>query len=768
MFENVFSPSPQLWSGLIAAGIAVPILIHLINMMRHKKVKWAAMEFLLKSHQKNRSWVWIRQLLLLLSRIALLLLALFMLAQVGCENDRVARLLGGKKTHHYVLLDDSYSMGQKDLEGAVFDRAISMISSVAARAKNRQNQVFTLIPYSRANRFANQNNVNTGALDTEQKNKSIALLDSQLVDTDFDSTIEDLKGQLQLSETSADVRASLAWVAEMVQNRTEENAIVYLVSDFCERNWKNPEEIKTSILNIERTGAAVELIDCSKSKATNLAVTQLVAVGNVRAAETPLMMELTVKNFSTTTAKKVQVQVESWEYPLVDQGSRVESVAPEVSRLPTVFIDSIDPGESVQQAFPVFFNSAGQHTVVAKVESDSLAVDNQRTCVVSIQKASQVLLVESNPTSASEIFSIVLNPAGTTGIETQTVDEAFLRDCTSEQISQYDTLFLFDVGSISETGVKTLEQYVADGGGVVFFLGPKTNLGFVTQDLYRDGSGVFPIPLERVYEVPERIDGQAADIQAIQHSVFAPANSVKNSLLDLVQVSQIAAPPLEWNNQTDDLTVEVLATVRGAKQHPLVVSKNFGAGRCVAVMTTAGAQWNNWMGNPTYVPIMLLLQNFVSAGRFSPLDQLVDEPIIPSYPKNEFRQETTMVVGDSEDRIEIPLSLEAGPKNETWTTSLDTDKASIYEFWGNRIDGEIDVRRVSVNVDTSESDLAQADHKEIVTRLAGTQMKLVDWDNFNPEPIIKPASVLNRLLFCLLIVVLVGEQLLAYATNYHR
>ena len=281
------------------------------------------MEFLLKSHQKNRSWVWIKQLLLLLSRIALLLLALFMLAQIGCENDRVARLLGGKKTHHYVLLDDSYSMGQKDLEGAVFDRAISMISSVAARAKNRQNQVFTLIPYSRANRFANQSNVNTDPLNAEQKNKSIALLDSQLVDTDFDSTIEDLKGQLQLSETAADVRASLAWVAEMVQNRTEENAIVYLVSDFCERNWKNPEEIKTSILNIERTGAAVELIDCSKSKATNLAVTQLVAVGNVRAAETPLMMELTVKNFSTTTAKKVQVQVESWEYPVVDQGSRV-------------------------------------------------------------------------------------------------------------------------------------------------------------------------------------------------------------------------------------------------------------------------------------------------------------------------------------------------------------------------------------------------------------------------------------------------------------
>ena len=71
-------------------------------------------------------------------------------------------------------------------------------------------------------------------------------------------------------------------------------------------------------------------------------------------------------------------------------------------------------------------------------------------------------------------------------------------------------------------------------------------------------------------------------------------------------------------------------------------------------------------------------------------------------------------------------------------------------------------------IDTVESDLAQADRKDLVNRLASTQAKLVDWDKFNPEPKIKPASMLNRLLFCFLILMLVGEQLLAYATNYHR
>jgi len=761
VFENLFTPSPQLWTGLIASGIALPILIHLINMMRHKKVQWAAMEFLLKSHRKNRSWVWIKQLLLLLSRIALLLLALFMLAQVGCENDRVARLLGGKKTHHYVLLDDSFSMGQQDAKGQAFDRAVSMLSSITARAKNRQNQLFSLIPYSRTEQA-------DGLGGNGEESKPLAFLDSQQVDTNFDRTIESLKGQLQLSETTADARAALAQVAERVQNRKDENAIVYLVSDFCERNWQQPEDIKTAILNIERTGAAVELIDCSQSDAVNLAVTRLVAVGNVRAAETPLMMEVTIKNFSATTARKVQVQVESWEYPKVEAGSQVEDVAPEVTRLPTVFIDSIEPGESAQQAFPVFFNSVGQHTVFAKVENDSLAIDNRRACVVNIKKSADVLLVESVPAQDSEIFSIVLNPGGTTGIATESVDEAFLRDCTSEQLSKFDTVFLFDVGKISETGIKTLEQYVSDGGGVVFFLGPKTNPRSLTDDLYRNGSGVFPIPLKSVYEVPERLDDETTDIQPIQHPVFAPANSVKNSLLDLIQVSKVLAPPLEWSELATDSNVEVLATIRGAKQHPLVVSKTFGSGRSVVVTTTAGPQWNNWMRNATYLPIMLLLQDYVAAGRFSSLDQLVGEPIEESYLKNEVRTEASMVVGEPDDRVEIPFSLTEGPQGKTLVSELNADKSGVYEIWAQQLSGDIDVRRTAINVETSESDLTQADHKEIVNRLSGTKMKLVDWDKFNPEPKIKPASTLNRLLFCLLVAALVAEPVLAYMTNYHR
>ena len=59
---------PALTIGFFVA--LAPLLIHLINMMRHRRVKWAAMDFLLSSYKKHRKWVWLKQFILLLMRMA--------------------------------------------------------------------------------------------------------------------------------------------------------------------------------------------------------------------------------------------------------------------------------------------------------------------------------------------------------------------------------------------------------------------------------------------------------------------------------------------------------------------------------------------------------------------------------------------------------------------------------------------------------------------------------------------------------------------------
>ena len=73
-----------LWWGLPLAGL--PVLIHLINLMRHRRVSWAAMEFLLASQKRNRNSILFKQWLLLLLRMSAIAAVVLMVAQPLVRN----------------------------------------------------------------------------------------------------------------------------------------------------------------------------------------------------------------------------------------------------------------------------------------------------------------------------------------------------------------------------------------------------------------------------------------------------------------------------------------------------------------------------------------------------------------------------------------------------------------------------------------------------------------------------------------------------------
>src|SRR2546422_10295167 len=96
----------------MAAGgvlISSPIIIHLINRMRFRRIRWAAMEFLLKSQKRNRRRLIIEQLILLALRCFLVVLAGLLFARFVGEfwEPALASL-------HLILLDDTFTVA--DLE----------------------------------------------------------------------------------------------------------------------------------------------------------------------------------------------------------------------------------------------------------------------------------------------------------------------------------------------------------------------------------------------------------------------------------------------------------------------------------------------------------------------------------------------------------------------------------------------------------------------------------------------------------------------------
>src|SRR3954464_12933164 len=90
-----------------AALISVPIIIHLINRMRYKRLRWAAMEFLLKAQKRMRRRLIIEQLILLALRCLLVALVGLLVARfVGFAWANI----GSKPAMHVVLLDDTLSL----------------------------------------------------------------------------------------------------------------------------------------------------------------------------------------------------------------------------------------------------------------------------------------------------------------------------------------------------------------------------------------------------------------------------------------------------------------------------------------------------------------------------------------------------------------------------------------------------------------------------------------------------------------------------------
>ena len=61
--------------------VALPVIIHLINRMRYRRVRFAAMEFLLLSQQKNRRKLLLEQLLLLFLRMVAVMLLVALISR---------------------------------------------------------------------------------------------------------------------------------------------------------------------------------------------------------------------------------------------------------------------------------------------------------------------------------------------------------------------------------------------------------------------------------------------------------------------------------------------------------------------------------------------------------------------------------------------------------------------------------------------------------------------------------------------------------------
>jgi hypothetical protein len=773
MPENLFSTSLAIWSAVAVGLLLLPPLIHLINMMRYRRVKWAAMEFLLQSQRRNKNRIWLKQLLLLLSRMAILLSLLFMLSHLGCQNSRLAGLLGNGSTHHYILLDDSLSMAAVDEQGvSSFERARKTAKLILQRTQNRSSQLVTLVRLTRAdiaNRRIAQGKPTTTKLD----------FNSVLIDNQQLRLIEERLDELAVSALVAEPGPAVNLANDLIRSRPSENAIVYLLSDFRERESGEASKLSESISRLDEVVDRIEMIRCESSSRENLAIRELRPTGYVRSVDVPIPMSLVIENKGQQSVRNFQVQLSQRSLTATDPKSIVEGT-PEI--LPTIFVDDIKPGESQVRSFMANLNGAGEFAIRAELPPDSLALDNVRENVVKANPVSKVLLIEG-PTGqpAAPFLELAMGAQAMTGLqlETRTVD--FLRDGDEKSLQPYDVLFLTAISTLDDVVVKRLEHFVQTGGGLALFLGEETNPAFFRESLYRQGNGLFSVPIGAAIDVPLRGAEDPPDIKVTDHPLFSVFRNTKNSPLDLVQIKRLLVPDPNRPNDKDSESsdgqreAEVPCTLRGNANQPLIVLNSFGTGRTALVMTSAGPTWNNWARNPTFVVALMLLENELARGRYPFENHLVGQPwSISLDPKRHLKTvsiqtpEAGRIPGSSltsdaaaEDAGGFQAAFEFDDDGQ-----LITDQPGIYLANLRSLEGNAETRFVAFGVDSTESDLALATPQKLVAQF-GKSAVVLSWDDFNPDPENPDVTPLTRVLLLFVCGLLVVEGFLAYANSYH-
>ena len=145
-------------------------------------------------------------------------------------------------------------------------------------------------------------------------------------------------------------------------------------------------------------------------------------------------------------------------------------------------------------------------------------------------------------------------------------------------LTGFRAIVLANVGRFSSTDIQRLQQYVQNGGSLLYFAGGQFNAQ-TANPLFQ--AGVLPAELtEAVTEGEFRMAKWERE-----HPVFKPFDEPQYGDLRRVRFQRIAAV-----QPADD--AKVLARSIGSE--PIVIEQPVGKGRVLLVATTADRAWSDW------------------------------------------------------------------------------------------------------------------------------------------------------------------------------
>lgn len=730
MNSTLFSAPAWFWGIVTFAAVLTPLLIHLINLFRYRKVKWAAMEFLLKSYRKKQQRIRLNQFFLITNRIFLLLLAMLFFGQFTLSRSKKAEFQPG--TEHVILIDNSYSMTE-----SFVDRS---------RGKNEDGKQTTCLDNARitilemAKKLASQPGQSIRLLVTS------AAYDKQVDNVyECDSTIESRIEKFFNEECLVDHADSpLTWLTQN-ESQLSGSRPIYLFSDMRVKDFGRTREAEWLSLKSEKL-ERLEVIQCSSAASTdsNLSIQSLVPENGFIAASVPFYIQIAVQNHSASVCRnqEVRIRVARVDSSEGNNGSFNWSAGEE----PTVFIPTIEANSVAQVQVPLLVHRPGKILIEAILPDDNLNVDNVAHRIIDVKVSNQALLIAEPGCSSLKYLQWILEPRAQgselvqSGFQTTVARPAQAAE-TDYRLDDYQVIFMLNDDLSDAFLIQKLEEYVRSGGLVVWVPGRFADVVSVNRMLYKNGNGLLPFPIEGIADLPDRSPDTNQDLEFLEPKIAKYFEGESAKLLPLIYFYKKFVPPRDFDPTQSSTTV--IATVRGRATTPLILSSKYGKGTVISLLSPFDEEWNNWAQNPT---LLVLVYQLV----YQNLDfDLSKDLQVGSQLKNDPDRGRVNWI----DQLEGKVVEDVGPgQAETFFLK----RKGIYQGDG------IDQAPLIVSLNTSESHLDLANYDSLPIG-----KDTIHWRDFS----FSQPPLDNRLMLIVLVIIVLlfmSEQWLAYTLGFHN
>ncbi|MFH1195724.1 MAG: VWA domain-containing protein [bacterium] len=416
--------NPSVLFGMLAASI--PILIHLFNLRKLKKIEFSTLAFLKELQKTKIRKIKLKQWILLVLRVLIILLLVAAFARPTIESVSIGGTSSAAKTTAVFVIDNSISMSVVTEKGSYLNQGKQIAKSLISQFQDGDD--ITII-------FPSE-------VTAESKIKTFS--NPSLINEFLESTgISAVRGSIHNAIVSA---------GQILAESDNFNKEIYILWDFQKDGLYSSKEILSNLEPLFGENVRLYTFDFYAKDPANLSVTSLVPNNQIFEKEKQVGFTATISNYSASAFSNTVAS-------LFINGKRSAQQSFDIT-----------PGGTKQLTFETTLKEAGLLDIFVELEEDDIASDNTRYLSLDVPEKINLLLLSDN-SNDTRFVKLAVKGLSSGNIE---LTEKNTNQVNSLNFDNYNAVMI--VGNDNISNYERIKSYCTNSGNILFLPGENSSL----------------------------------------------------------------------------------------------------------------------------------------------------------------------------------------------------------------------------------------------------------------------------------------------------